>query len=51
MKKLSYRSDVGEVWLMSQIRPTSSVDPAIDGSSVLTLNPAHVLPPNIPKDE
>jgi len=41
-----------------QIQPASSVDPACDvlrqqggSSSVLTLNPAHVLPPNALRDE
>ena len=42
-------SGVGKVRPTGQIRPTSSVDPARDGLSVLTLNPAHVLPRNAPK--
>jgi len=50
---------VGKVRPAGKIRPMSSVDPARGGSSVLTLNPARVLPPNparvlppnAPKDE
>jgi len=34
-----------------QIWPPSSVNPARGSVSVLTLNPARVLPPNAPKDE
>jgi len=44
-------SGVGKVRPAGQIRPTSSVNPARGGSSVLTLNPPLVLPPNAPKDE
>jgi len=41
----THKSGVGKV------RPASFVDLALVGSSVLTLNPTRVLPPNAPKDE
>ena len=37
-------SRVGKVWPVGQMQPLSSVDPARDTSSVLTLNPADVFP-------
>jgi len=48
---LFFTAGVEKVWPVGQIRLASSVDSARGCSSVLTLNPACVLPPNALKDK
>jgi len=47
----SYTTEVGKVRPAGQIQPMSSANLAHCSSSVLTLNLAHVLPPNARKHE